>query len=100
MGDTSVVAALYGPLVLAAELGAGPVDGPARIVHGRPTEPADLPKPDPLPTVAASPDSDVKHWIQVESPAELRFAVAGESANIRCCPCIRLEISVTPSTGR
>jgi DUF1680 family protein len=48
-GDDSVAAALHGPLVLAADLGAGPPDGPMRIVHGRATEPKDLPVPDPLP---------------------------------------------------
>jgi len=85
-GEGSAVAALYGPLVLAANLGAGPPDGPMRIVHGRPTEPADLPKPDPLPTVAAAPDSDVKHSIEIESPAELRFAVAGEKARYQMLP--------------
>ena len=52
-GDDSVAAALYGPLVLAADLGAGPAAGPMRVVHGRPTEPEDLPPPAPLPKVAA-----------------------------------------------
>src|SRR5262249_30845866 len=39
LGDESVAAALYGPLVLAADLGAGPGDGPLRVVHGRPSGP-------------------------------------------------------------
>ena len=42
-GDESVNAVLFGPLVLAADLGPGPADGPYRVVHGRPTEPENLP---------------------------------------------------------
>ena len=38
-------AVLFGPLVLAADLGTGPADGPYRVVHGRPTEPDNLPRP-------------------------------------------------------
>jgi uncharacterized protein len=85
-GDDSVTAALYGPLVLAADLGAGPPDGPMRVVYGRPTEPKDLPPPAPLPKVAASPDANTKQWVQVESPSELRFTVAGESAKHQLMP--------------
>jgi len=44
-GDDSVAAALYGPLVLAADLGAGPADGPLRVIHGRPTEPGTFRNP-------------------------------------------------------
>ena len=40
-GDDTISAALYGPLVLAADLGAGPADGPMKILHGRGTEPKD-----------------------------------------------------------
>jgi hypothetical protein len=85
-GDESIVAALYGPLVLAADLGAGPPDGPMRVVHGRPTEPKDLPPPEPLPKVAATPGAMTKEWIQVGSPSELRFAAGGESAKHQVLP--------------
>jgi DUF1680 family protein len=79
-GDDSVTAALYGPLVLAADLGAGPPGGPMRIVHGRDTEPKDLPAPEPLPKVAAVQS------IQIESPSELRFGVAGEGKKYNLMP--------------
>ncbi len=38
-GDDTVAAAMYGPLVLAADLGAGPVDGPSKIIPDRSTVP-------------------------------------------------------------
>ena len=86
-GEGSAVAALYGPLVLAANLGAGPPDGPMRIVHGRPYGARGYSH-----TRSArrrwrlQPDSDVKQWIQIESPAELRFAVTGEKARYQMLP--------------
>ena len=46
-GDDSVTAALYGPLVLAADLGAGPPDGPRKVVHGRPQSPENFRRPLP-----------------------------------------------------
>jgi DUF1680 family protein len=52
-GDDSVTATLYGPLVLAANLGAGPADGPDRVIHGRPTGPEKPPAPSPLPRADA-----------------------------------------------
>ncbi len=47
-GDDSVVAALYGPLVLAADLGAGPADGPMRVIHSGETVPKNLPAASPI----------------------------------------------------
>ncbi len=85
-GDDSVRAPLYGPMALAAKLGAGPVDGPARVIHGRDTEPKNLPKPDPLPKVAAKPDTKVGEWVRVESAPELRFSAASESGNQSLLP--------------
>ena len=38
-GDPTLRAALYGPLVLAADLGPGPTDGPLKIGHRRGTAP-------------------------------------------------------------
>jgi DUF1680 family protein len=76
-GDDSVAAALYGPLVLAADLGAGPPDGPMRVVHGRGTEPKDIPAADSLPKMGA---------IQVESAPELRFISEGTGAKCRLMP--------------
>ena len=85
-GDDSVTAALYGPLVLAADLGAGPPEGPMRVIHGRPTEPANLPTPAPLPQIAAASDANPAHWAHLESSSELRFTVAGESAKYQVRP--------------
>jgi hypothetical protein len=85
-GEDSAVAALYGPLVLAADLGAGPPDGPMRVIHGRDTEPKDISTPNPLPNLASARDANVKQWIQIESPAESRFSVTGESARYHLLP--------------
>jgi DUF1680 family protein len=76
-GDDSVAAALYGPLVLAADLGVGPPEGPLRVVHGRATEPTNLPAPDPLPKIVG---------IQVESASELRFVSEGDGAKNQFTP--------------
>ncbi len=85
-GDDSVHAALYGPLVLAADLGAGPADGPDRVIHSGETVPKNLPAASPLPKIAAAQDADAKQWIQVESPSELRFTAAGESSKHSLMP--------------
>jgi uncharacterized protein len=85
-GDDSVTAALYGPLVLAADSGAGPPAGPKRVVHGRPTEPGNLPAPAPIPRVAAKPDADVAQWIQAESSSAQRFTVAGDGTKYQLMP--------------
>jgi hypothetical protein len=85
-GDDSVTAALYGPLVLAGDLGAGPATGPRRVIHGRPTEPADLPAPNPLPKVGAKADANTKQWIQVEASSALRFTVAGDGGKYQLMP--------------
>jgi len=85
-GDDSVAAALYGPLVLAADLGAVPNDESYRIVHGRDTVPKNLPAASPLPKAAAPSDGDAQEWIQVESPSELRFTAAGPDAKSQLMP--------------
>ena len=77
-GDESVVAALYGPLVLAADLGEAPSDEAYRIIHSGETVPKKLPSADPLPKVATDSGAKTDHWIQVESKQDLRFAAAGE----------------------
>jgi hypothetical protein len=89
-GDDSIAAALYGPLVLAADLGAGPPDGPDRVIHSGDTSPRSLPGPSPLPKAAAPSEANTRQWIHVESPSELRFAVAGESAQYRSMPMYRI----------
>jgi len=85
-GDNSISAALYGPLLLAADLGPAPSEEPFRIIHSGDTVPKNLPAASPLPKVASAPDANTKQWIQVESPAELRFTAAGENAKCQLMP--------------
>jgi DUF1680 family protein len=89
-GDDSVTAALYGPLVLAADLGAGPADTPSRVIHSGDTVPKNLPAASPLPKVAAAPDANTKQWIQVESAPELRFTASGEGVKFPMMPMYRI----------
>jgi len=78
-GDTSLKAAMYGPLVLAADLGAGPKEGPLKIGKGRGTAPnaAELPKPEPNPVV---PEGQVGDWMEVVSAKDLSFKSRGANA--------------------
>jgi len=85
-GDRSISAALYGPVLLAADLGAGPTEEPFRIIHSGETVPKKLPAADPLPKAAAMPDDGAKQWIQVDSPTELRFTASGESKKYPLMP--------------
>jgi len=92
LGDESVTAALYGPLVLAADLGAGPADGPMKIIHGRPTTPGkELPPPDALPKIAAGPDVKTDQWVQTDSKSDMRFSVAGEGKKYDVMPMYRIR---------
>jgi DUF1680 family protein len=90
-GDDSVAAALYGPLVLAADLGPGPADGPMRVIHGRDTVPKDLPVASATPKVAGAQDTDTKHWIQVASATELNFTGFGEGQKYDLMPMYRIQ---------
>ena len=85
-GDETVAAALYGPLVLAQEMGAGPVDGPSRVIPDGSTVPKGLAKPEALPKVAADISAGAGQWIKAESAGELRFKAAGESAQYDLVP--------------
>ncbi len=71
LGDSTMRAALYGPLVLAAELGPGPKDGPLKI-GGYDTGPkqAELGPPAEAPV---APATDAADWIDVVSAKELAF---------------------------
>jgi DUF1680 family protein len=92
LGDESVTAALYGPLVLAADLGAGPADGPMKIIHGRPTTPGkELPPPDALPKIASGPDVKTDQWVQTDSKSDMRFSVAGEGKKYDVMPMYRIR---------
>jgi hypothetical protein len=78
LGDPTLRAALYGPLVLAADLGPGPKDGPLKI-GGYDTGPkdADLGPPAEAPMARAG---DAAEWIEVESAKDLTFKSAGGNA--------------------
>lgn len=76
-GDDSIAAVLYGPLVLAADLGAGPAGGAERVIHGRPTAPRDVAPPAALPRVTRSAAERAVPWVELESRADLRFKAAG-----------------------
>jgi DUF1680 family protein len=92
LGDESVTAELYGPLVLDADLGAGQADGPMKIIHGRPTTPGkELPAPDPLPKIAAGADVKTEQWVQTDSKSEMRFSVAGEGKKYDVIPMYRIR---------
>lgn len=85
-GDDSITAVLYGPLVLAADMGPGPTEGPSKVIHGGDTAPKNPPAADPLPKIAAGPDVAPQKWVQIESMADLRFKGAGESASYNLTP--------------
>jgi len=78
-GDDSVAAVLYGPLVLAADLGPVPADAPNRVIHSGDTAPAKIPSSDPLPKAIAASNAKPEQWMQTESKSELRFKLAGDA---------------------
>jgi uncharacterized protein len=89
-GNDSVRAVLYGPLVLAADLGAGPPDGPARVIHGRATAPDNIPPPDPLPEVGTEPAAGVVSWVELQSKQDLRFRAAAAGTEYEVLPLYRI----------
>jgi hypothetical protein len=68
LGDSTMRVALYGPLVLAADLGAGPKDGPLKI-GGYDSCPRDKELGPPA-AAPVAPDAD---WIEVVSAKDLAF---------------------------
>jgi DUF1680 family protein len=90
-GDDSITAVSYGPLVLAADLGAGPADGPDRVIHSGSTVPANLRPADPLPSSAATPAARTDQWVHSESNSELRFKVTGENASYELMPMYQIQ---------
>jgi DUF1680 family protein len=91
-GDESVVAVLYGPLVLAANLGAGPGAGPERMIRGRSTEPESIAPPASLPKVA--PGRSVAPgvpWVELQSKADLHFRASAEGAEYDLMPMYRIR---------
>jgi DUF1680 family protein len=71
LGDATMRAAMYGPLVLAAELGPGPKDGPLKIGgYDTGPKPAELGPPAEAPV---APEGDAGDWIEVVSAKDLTF---------------------------
>jgi len=89
-GDDSTTAALYGPLVLAADLGTGPTGESGKVFLGGDPWAKNLPTADPLPKIAATPDADTGRWIAINSPSELRFTASGENAKYQLMPMYRI----------
>jgi hypothetical protein len=85
-GDDSITAASYGPLVLAADLGAAPSDESYRIIHSGDTVPKELPAAEALPTVATDTDAKTDQWIAIDSKEALRFTASGESGKHQLMP--------------
>jgi DUF1680 family protein len=85
-GDTALHAALYGPLLLAAKLGAGPKDGLLKI-GGYDTGPkaADLPAPAPAPA-----PTEATEWIDVTSPKDLDFSSKTSDGPLAVTPMYRI----------
>lgn len=90
-GDDSVGAVVYGPLALAADLGAGPTNGPSRVIHSGDTVPKNLPAPDPLPKPQRAAGTGPNHWIEVESKQELRFKASCEDAKYDVMPMYKIR---------
>lgn len=82
-GDRNTVAALYGPLVLAASMGAGPTAGETKIITGRGTTPPGAPAPFPLPIGRSA--SKPAGWLESVSQNGLRFRASqtnGQSLDV------------------
>jgi DUF1680 family protein len=91
LGDDSVSAVLYGPLVLATNLGPGPADGPNKIIRGRSTAPDNIPSPDPLPKSNAAPGVKPDQWVETESKSELRFKAVTEGSKHEIMPMYQIR---------
>ncbi|HEY4380453.1 MAG TPA: glycoside hydrolase family 127 protein [Acidobacteriaceae bacterium] len=77
LGDPTLRAASYGPLVLAADLGPGPKgDGPLKISHGRGTAPSDTELGPPA-AAPVAPAGEVTTWLEAASPRDLAFKANG-----------------------
>jgi len=88
LGDPTLRAALYGPLVLAADLGPGPKDGPLKI-GGYDSCPKDKDL-GPASTAPTAPAGDAAQWIEVTSAKGLAFKSSAKDA-----PAIKPLFSIT-----
>jgi hypothetical protein len=87
-GDESTTAVFYGPTLLAADLGPGPVDGPSKIIHSGDTSPKNPPTAEPLPKAGAGAP---EQWVKSESKSELRFKAAGEDKQYELLPMYQIR---------
>jgi hypothetical protein len=78
-GDATMQAAMYGPLVLAAKMDAGPKDGPLKI-GGYDPAPKMIPPASDTPKVNVGKQSEGRkiNWIEVVSPTDLKFRTLGQ----------------------
>jgi hypothetical protein len=88
VGDDTIRAALFGPMVLAADLGAAP-EGAIRLIQD--TFPKQIPPSDPLPRVAVRADAEKVEWIQPAGNSELQFRAEGESARFNLMPLCQIR---------
>jgi hypothetical protein len=72
-------------------LGAGPADGPNRVIHGRATAPENIPSPAPLPKAAGKLAASGVPWIELESKADLRFKAAAADGEYAVMPMYRIR---------
>ena len=74
-GDPTLRAAMYGPLVLAADLGPGPKDGPLKFgAYDTGPKPAEL---GPAAAAPTAPAGDAANWIDIVSAKDLAFQIEG-----------------------
>jgi hypothetical protein len=90
-GDDSVAAVLYGPLVLAANMGPGPADSASTIIHSGSTAPDKIPSPYPFPKAIATPGVKPARWVETESKSELRFKAAAEGSKYEVMPMYQIR---------
>ena len=88
-GDDSVRAVLYGPMVLAADLGPGPTEQGSRHLHD--PFPAQIPPADPLPKIAVPSDAKSAQWIQATSSSGLHFTAEGETSKFGVMPLYQIQ---------
>ena len=88
LGDESTTAVFYGPMLLAADLGPGPADGPSKIIHSGDTAPKNPPAPDPLPKAGAGAP---EQWVKSESKSELRFKAGGADKQYELLPMYQIR---------
>ena len=75
-GDATLRAAVYGPLVLAAELGPGPTDPTLRLGGYDPAPKAA--QLGPAAEAPVAPASDAVEWVDIVSAKDLNFKAAGK----------------------